>query len=361
MRVLPTGEVVITDPDPAALDLIRALDPTFSVRTAPLPGFARPRLLRTRAASGGMSARALSDASDGDLWEAHDKAMTCQAPRKPGDASLLDLKVELAMRMLRCCELCGLGCRVNRLRGERGRCGLGAGAFVYEAYVHIAEEPPINPALNVSLRGCGMRCLFCQQTPALDARGTDAERLEPAFWEQLDLRTARSLVFIGGNPTESLLAILTFLQGAPADFALPIGWNCSGYDAVSAIRLLDGICDVYIPDFKYGNDVCATRLAEAPGYTVNAARAIEAMLRQGVPVFVRVLVLPGHRQCCHEPALAALANLPMNGYLSVSIQGTYLPEWKALSPTAPVSQRPSADEIASIRDQARALGLTLVE
>lgn len=361
MRVLPNGAVVITDPDPAALELIRAFDPSYTVRIAPLPGFVRPRLLGTRAAGGGMHASVLSEAADRELWAAHDKATACPASSESGEASLLDLKIELAMRMLRRCELCALRCGVNRLQGERGRCGLGIDAFVYEAYTHIAEEPPINPALNLSLRGCGMRCVYCQQAPALDPRGTAAEALVPAFWERLDFSEARSLVFVGGNPTESLPAILAFLRAAPAGFALPIGWNCSGYDAVDAIRLLDGICDVYIPDFKYGNDACASRCSEAPGYVDNARRVIQEIVRQRVPLFVRLLVLPGHDQCCHEPVLATLAGLSSSGSLYVSIQGTYMPEWRVLSPNGPLSRCPSAAEVGSVQRRAQELGLSVVE
>jgi putative pyruvate formate lyase activating enzyme len=361
MRVLPNGAVMITDPDPAALELIRAFDPSYTVRTAPLPGFVRPRLLGTRAAGGGIAASGLSEADDRELWAAHDSAMTSQASQGAGEASLLDLKIKLATRMLRRCELCALRCGVNRSQGERGRCGLGIDAFVYEAYTHIAEEPPINPALNVSLRGCGMRCVYCQQAPALDPLGTAAEALVPAFWERLDCGEARSLVFVGGNPTESLPAILAFLRAAPAAFALPIGWNCSGYDAVNAIRLLDGICDVYLPDFKYGNDACATRCSEAPGYADNARRIIHEMVRQQVPVFVRMLVLPDHEECCHEPVLAVLAGLSASGNLSVSIQGTYLPEWKALAPHGPLSRCPRAQDVAAVRRRAHELELSVIE
>ncbi len=179
LRVLPDGSLAITDPDPEAFDLIRAFDPNFTVRTAPLPRFTRPRLLSTHKAGSRVAVNRLSEDSDAQLWAAHDAATSQAASRKAGEASLLDIKIELATRMLRRCQLCGLRCGVDRLRGERGRCGLGADAFVYEAYVHIAEEPPINPALNISLRGCGMRCLFCQQAVALDPRGE-----APACWHR---------------------------------------------------------------------------------------------------------------------------------------------------------------------------------
>lgn len=361
MRVLPSGAVAFTDPDPVTLELIRAFDPSFEVRTAPLPGFVKPCLLDTRATGSGMRTTDLTAACDRELWAAHDGALSPPVLKKPGEVSLLDLKIELATRLLRHCELCALRCGVNRLQGERGRCGLGANAFVYEAYTHIAEEPAINPALNLSLRGCGMRCVYCQQAPALDPRGTAAEALVPPFWERLDFTEARSLVFVGGNPTESLPAVLRFLRATPADFALPIGWNCSGYDAVDAIRLLDGVCDVYIPDFKYGNDACATRCSEAPGYADNARRVVQEMVKQRVPVFVRLLVLPGHAECCHEPVLAVLAGLSASGNLHVSIQGTYMPEWKALAPHGPLSRYPQAQDVAAVRRRAQELELSVIE
>jgi len=360
MRVLPSGAVAFTDPRPSTLPVIRLFDPTYTVRTAPLPGFTSPRLLGTRMTGIGVLRDAVSEMSSTQLWAAHDNTTDHRVAAKPSEASLLDVKIELAMRMLEQCELCALRCRVNRLNGERGRCGLGADAFVYEHYIHIAEEPPINPALNVSLRGCGMRCLFCQQAAALNPKGRAAERLGPDIWNQLNLSEARSLVFVGGNPTENLPAVLAFLRAAPPDFDLPIGWNCSGYDSTDAIRLLNGVVDVYVPDFKYADDACATRCSAAPGYAANAVSAIETMLKQGVPVFVRVLILPGHVDCCHEPVLAALATLSTASDLYVSVQDTYLPEWRALSPDTSLSERPRIEDVNRVRTRGRDLGLTLV-
>jgi len=361
IRVLPDGAIAFTDPRPDLLPLIQMFDPNFTVRTAPLPGFFRPHLLDTRATGSGLRMTGMSDSNDGELWAAHDRALGYPAPKEPDEGSLLDVKIELATRMLRHCELCALRCGVNRLRGERGRCGLGAEAFVYESYTHIAEEPPINPAVNLSLRGCGMRCVYCQQAPALDPRGTAVEVLVPTFWNRLDFNQARSLVFIGGNPTESLPSVLAFLGAAPADFDLPIGWNCSGYDSPDAIRLLDGVVDVYIPDYKYAGDNCATTLSDAAGYATNVAHAIAAMLKQNVPVMVRVLVLPDHVECCHSPALESLAALSGYGELYISVQGTYLPEWKTLSSDSSLSRRPQQEEIERVRTRARELKLKLIE
>ncbi len=358
LRILEDGRLEVVDPDPTTLELIQLLDPTFTIQQAPLPSFTRPRLLRTRTTGTGVALAELPTLADDRLWQIHREAAQHGSPVQAGEASLLDVKGELAWRMLRGCELCGFRCRVDRTRGERGRCGLGREAFMDEHYVHIAEEPPINPALNLSLRGCGMRCRYCQQFPALNPRGAPEDVLTPAFWARLDFTGARSLVFIGGNPTESLPAILAFLQAAPSAFSLPIGWNSSGYDAVEAIRLLEGICDVYIPDFKYGNEACARRLSRAPGYVANAEAAITEMCQQEVPVFVRILVLPGHVACCHLPALTLLR--PLRSRIRLNIMGQYAPDFLIRDSDGPLARRPNPDEVAQVRRAAQAMGFELI-
>jgi putative pyruvate formate lyase activating enzyme len=351
MRILDNGALEIVDPDPGSVALLQAVDPTFTIREAPLPGFTRPRLLESRKTGSGIPAAVLRTLPAETLRQACEASRPAGARSGAGEVSLLDVKLELAGRMLRRCVLCAHRCRIDRTRGERGRCGLGADASVYERYIHIAEEPPITPALNLSLRGCGMRCRHCQQAAVLQPRGRPGEALTPDSWAGVDLRGARSLTFIGGNPTESLPAVLAFLRAAPADFALPVGWNCSGYDSVDAIRLLEGVCDVYIPDFKYGNDACAVRLSRAPGYVANARAVLEEMCRQAVPVFVRILVLPGHVDCCHVPTLDALRAL--RSQVRLTILGQYAPDFLIREGDGALAGRPDPAEVARVRRAAR--------
>jgi putative pyruvate formate lyase activating enzyme len=371
MRVLDDGRLEIVDPDLETLALIRTLDPAYRVRRAPLECFTRPRLLGSRERGSGVAIAELQELATEALWAAHDAA---RAPgsdldaglhnghrrvARDGEATVLDVACELAVRLSRRCSLCAHRCGVDRASGELGRCRLGPEAFVYEAYTHIAEEPPINPALNISLRGCGMRCRSCQQFRALGPRGRPQERLEPAFWERLDLGGARSLTFVGGNPTENLPAVLSFLRAAPSGLHLPVGWNCSGFDAVEAIRLLDGVCDFYVPDFKFGNDDCAERLAGAPGYLHNAEAVVAEMCRQGVPVFVRILVLPGHVECCHVPALERLT--PLRGRLRLNVLGQYAPDFLIREADGPLAGRVRAGEVAAVNDAAVTRGFTFVD
>jgi uncharacterized Fe-S radical SAM superfamily protein PflX len=361
VRVHDDGSVTFVDPDPTLLPVIREFRPSFSVGQEPLSGFVHPRLMSTLTTGSGLSLDELAPMSIDSLWQRHDALSShANAERPPirGEASLMDIKVRLARLMLKDCTLCGVRCRIDRSMGERGRCGLGEDAYVYEAYTHIAEEPPINPSFNISLRGCGLRCRFCQQFDALQPRGAAGDRLLGNTWTWLDLSSARSLTFVGGNPTESLPSILEFLKAAPDDFALPIAWNSAGYDSVEALSLLDGVCDAYVPDWKYGNDLCATRLSNAAHYTSIASVAIAEMCRQGVPVFVRMLVLPGHVECCHIPSLDLLA--PWRSAIQLNVLAQYMPDFLVGPVDGRLAGDVTPDEMARVRRAAAARGFEVM-
>jgi putative pyruvate formate lyase activating enzyme len=274
-------------------------------------------------------------------------------------ASLLDLKIEIAARYIRSCVLCGHRCGVDRTRGETGICGLGSDAIVAEHFVHIAEESPINPSILVSLAGCGLRCRYCQQWNLLAPSKVQGCPLEPALWQSLDVDGARSLSFVGGNPDESLLAVLRFLREAPEDWSLPVVWNNHAYCTPESLDLLEGVVDAYLPDLKYGNNECGLRWSGVPAYSDVAGQAIARMLGQHVPVIVRMLVLPGHVACCHVPSLRRLAEVATKD-LKLSVRGQYCPDWKIVETDGAMSARPEPEEIEAVRAEAMRLGLKVL-
>lgn len=365
IRVDDVGGVEIIDPGFDALPLLQAVDPEFRVRLTPLPGFTVPRLRQGRRTGCGVSVDRLTDATEASLWTLHASGMErlrSQAHGREvgdGEASMLALKIELARRLLSPCRLCSHRCGVDRARGERGRCQLGLSATVAEQMVHIAEESPINPCLLLNLAGCGLHCRFCQQGHLLDPDSVEGVPLDATCWDMLDTTGARSMAFAGGNPDESLYAILQFLATAPADWALPIVWNCHGAATLETVSLLDGVVDAYVPDFKYGTDQCGRRLSGIADYPVTALAAVTAMLAQGVPVIVRLLVLPGHESCCHFPVLQRLATLSKT--CLISVRGQYCPDFKITSADGALARRPTWDEVEAVRAKARQLGLALIE
>ena len=366
MRVQDGGCLEVVDPDWASLPLLRAIDPRFRVRRLPLPGFHRPRILETLATQLPATKAALASLSEEELWRLHDSAMSgaATAPKSaisPSAAStLLDVKRELASRLAGPCRLCARRCGVDRRHGEHGTCGLGMAGVVAEHFTHVAEEPPINPSLLISLAGCGLRCKACQQGPLLAPASVAGRDLGPDLWRDLDFTRARSLSFAGGNPDESLPAILGFLAGMPHDFRLPIAWNCHAYSTPEVLALLAGVVDVWVPDLKYGSATCGSKWSSVASYPQQALAAVQAMLKQDVPVFVRLLVLPGHFECCHRPALRALAEIAGQEQLHVRISGQYAPDWKVTEGDGGMARRPQANEIAAAVALAKSLGLKLI-
>ena len=359
MRVADNGVLEIVDPGLDCLDLLKQIDERFSVRSAPLEGFRRPRFLPTRERGCGLMRTELSVVDEGTLWTAHRQARH-EGPPSETEATGLDLKIELAGRLLQGCRLCARRCRVDRRAGQRGFCGLGVEAFLAEAFVHIAEEAPVNPSLVLNLTGCGMRCAYCQQGRLIEDPRSLGIELDPSLWSRLDMRGARSISFVGGNPDESLYAILRFLAGAPASLDLPLVWNSHAYSTPEVLELLDGVVDAWLPDLKYGLDGCARRWSSSPGYVEAARAAIASMAAQGVPVIARILVLPGHVECCHLPSLRYLASLgQMN--LSVSVRGQYAPDHHITDRDGAMAGRPLDEELARVMDEANALCLSLID
>jgi len=355
IRIGETGRVEVVDPAFADLPFLRSIDPGFRILTAPLPGFTIPGFQRLRMMRIRACKDALADYSEASLWGLHAAAMRearAESPRRPpavGEASLLDLKAELAHRLLQPCRLCPHRCGVDRARGELGLCGLGAEARLAESFVHIAEEPFINPSLVVSLAGCGLKCRFCQQERLLRPDAPEFTPLADTPWSALPRKGARSISFLGGNPDESLPAILQFLNDAPASWRLPVVWNSNAFATPETLALLEGVVDAYVPDYKFGNKACAARLSTGASYPEAAREAIRLMLRRRVPVIVRLLVLPGHAACCHSPAVENLAAMDVT-WLWISLRGEYCPEERDLLAGDELSRRPAAAEIAAVRD-----------
>jgi putative pyruvate formate lyase activating enzyme len=226
--------------------------------------------------------------------------------------------------------------------------------------VHIAEEPPINPSLVLNLAGCGLGCRYCQQWKLLDTSQVFGDALEPRLWQALDAEGARTISFAGGNPDESLFAILGFLRDAPEGWNLPVVWNSHAYSSPETLGLLDGVVDIYLPDLKYGNNDCGLRWSGVPNYFDVARQAIEQMLDHKVPVIVRMLVLPGHAGCCHIPALRWLAKVATTN-LSLTVRSQYCPDWKVTGQDGPMAARPDPADTHSVREEAGRLGLRVLD
>lgn len=365
MIVKSDGELSIVAPDADTQELLRTVDSNYSgnKHSSPLPGFTGPSIFATKLTGCGFGLHELNRARESDLWSCHDKLISRSSKSistpEPNEAGLLDLKMELSRRLMNPCRLCSRKCLIYRQKGRAGRCGLGPDGFVAEYFTHVGEE--LSPSFGLNLVGCGLKCKFCRQWRLLNLPSGSAEPLDGALWENIDLGTARSLSFIGGSPISSTHAILEFLSRAPRDFSLPVVVNTHAYLPVETVNLFDGVADVYIPDFKFAGRSCARLLAGAPDYAFTALRSIRAMLHQGVPVIARVLVLPGHVDCCNLKSLELLRSISGEGQLFVSVRGDYCPDWKIGDSDGEMARFPLPGEIHRVVSHAESLGLNLTD
>jgi len=266
----------------------------------------------------------------------------------------LHARAAQARARYRRCDLCAHLCLVDRGRGPAGVCGEGDGLFLAGAGVHHGEEPELVPSGLVLIAGCNLACQSCETWQfSLERRGVTATSPAQLAALLLDLekRGARNANFV--TPTHVMPALLEGLAlAAEHGLSLPVVWNCGGYESLEALRLLDGVVDVYLPDAKYGDDSIADELSGCRRYTAALEASLREMRRQ-TRTIVRHLVLPSGVAAPEKlmPLLAAISNdLPLN------VLSQYRPLYRA-SRFPLIARGVTAEEVFATVALARAAGL----
>ncbi len=244
------------------------------------------------------------------------------------EKSYLDLKIEIANRILESCHLCTRGCRVNRLNGELGYCKCGSQITVSTMFKHMGEEPELVPSGTIFTLGCSLRCLHCQNWTISQwfesGEIFSPQRLAKAV-EKLRRGGCRNANLVGGEPTPWLQQWLETFRHV--DVNVPVVWNSNSYYSEETAKLLAGFVDIYLLDFKYGPSGCAKRISDAPGYWKVCTRNHLYGKKYG-ELLIRVLVLPEHNECCIRSILEWIAkNLGVD--VRVNLMDQYRPEWRA--------------------------------
>lgn len=209
------------------------------------------------------------------------------------------------------CRLCPRNCGADRYNGS-GYCGAPAEVTAGRASLHMWEEPCISGdegSGTVFFSGCPLRCVYCQNYSISDCSSgvrISDERLAEIFLE-LQQKGANNINLV--TPTHYTLSIVNAVRNArEAGLEIPVVYNCSGYEKTETLKLLEGIADIYLTDFKYMRSETASRYSRAADYPDVAEKALEEMFRQaGKPVFddkgmmkkgiiVRHLILPDHAE-----------------------------------------------------------------
>ncbi|KPK27368.1 MAG: radical SAM protein [Desulfobacterales bacterium SG8_35_2] len=221
----------------------------------------------------------------------------------------LAVRIAQARELLSPCKVCPRQCKVDRLADEKGICRTGASPVVSSYAPHFGEESPLvgsGGSGTIFLTHCNLLCVFCQNYEISHlGQGieTDAGQLA-SMMVSLQRQGCHNINFV--TPSHVVPQILEALPKAIArGLTVPLVYNSSGYDAVETLQLLEGIFDIYMPDFKFWTEESGRRYAKAPDYPEIARRAILEMHRQvgdlvmdkeGVAIkglLVRHLVMPG--------------------------------------------------------------------
>lgn len=209
------------------------------------------------------------------------------------------------------CLLCPRKCGINRSTGQTGVCGVSSEIKVARAALHYWEEPCISGKRGsgaVFFSGCSLHCVFCQNREISDGKEgkvISKERLSDIFIELAD-KGANNINLV--TPGQYIPDIVWAVNDAKSrGMKLPIIYNTSGYENVTELKLLEGIVDVYLPDFKYMDSTLSARYSRAKDYPSVAKKALSEMVRQQPDVviddatgliqkgvIVRQLLLPGH-------------------------------------------------------------------
>ena len=292
-----------------------------------------------------------SESTDG-LWKKHDNALkTMKLSDIEPKQSLLDLKIELANRIYKECHFCERKCKVNRDK-KSGNCGVKQSGIASE-FLHMGEEKVLIPSYAIFFSGCTFHCVFCQNWDI-------SQKICGIYVKPSTLATmikkrknqgARNVNWVGGDPTPNLAYILQVLKESKEN--IPQIWNSNMYCSTETMKLLEGIIDLYLTDFKYGNDECAERLSKVDNYTKIIKRN-HKIAHDNSEMILRHLVMPNHVECCSKPIMKWISeNLPN---AAVNIMAQYRPEYKAYD-YEDISRPVSIEEVLQVKEYANKLNI----
>ncbi len=278
-------------------------------------------------------------------------------------------RAESAERLLEGCRVCPRECLAQRLQGETGVCGVADKAMVASYGPHFGEEASlvgVGGSGTIFLAHCNLCCVFCQnfEISQMDEGRTVSTAELAQMMLDLQRMACHNINFV--TPTHQVPQILRALLAATeGGLQVPLVYNCGGYESLETLRLLDGVFDIYMPDFKYGDADVANRYSKVEGYPEIAKAAFREMHRQvgdlvmdrrGIArrgLLVRHLVLPKNLAGTAE-VVRFLAGLSKNTYINIMTQ--YRPCYRAHEYPA-LAGRPTRAEFEEAFRLAREAGL----
>ena len=289
-------------------------------------------------------------------------------------ADRLNGRVRRAHAMLEACALCPRECGVNRLENERGFCRIGARAVVSSAGPHFGEESVLvgtHGSGTIFFAGCSLGCLFCQNYDISHLAAGEEVSQQELLRKMLALQGLGCHNINLVTPTHVVPQILEALSLARREgMDLPVVYNCGGYESVATLRLLPGMVDIYMPDFKYGDNEAGRKYSCVDDYFDRAGQALIEMHRQvgdlvvdsdGIAqrgLLIRHLVLPGGLAGTERVMRFIAGEISANSYVNIMAQ--YRPEYRAAE-FPELDRRITAGEYRRAVEIAKECGLTRLD
>jgi putative pyruvate formate lyase activating enzyme len=269
----------------------------------------------------------------------------------------LSEKIKRSEAILKNCTLCPRNCKVDRTSGEKGFCKTGDKPFVSSWNPHFGEERPLVGRYGsgtIFFSFCNLGCLFCQNWTISHAGEGNTVFYETLSDIMLTLQQYGCHNINLVTPTHQVPMILKSLGIAiQGGLSIPIVYNCGGYESLDTLKILDGIIDIYMPDFKYADERVAMKYSKALDYPSVARAAIKEMHRQvgdlvtderGIALrglLVRHLVLPEGLSGTEEIVKFLAEEVSPDTYTNIMAQ--YYPCFKAVEHPL-LDRRITADE-----------------
>ncbi len=289
------------------------------------------------------------------LCKLHDKSINNLklSDFRPNE-SLLDLKIELAKRIFKNCHFCERRCGINR-NNKAGNCGVKQPSISSE-FLHIGEERVLIPSHTIFFTGCTFHCVFCQNWDISQVSSgiyIDPEKLVNIIHKR-NQQGSRNVNWVGGDPTPNIFYILNVLKKLEDNIAQI--WNSNMYCSIETMKLLLKVIDLYLTDFKYGNDKCAKSLSSVDNY-FDIVKRNHIFAHENANMMIRHLVMPNHVECCSKPIMKFISdNLPNS---CVNVMAQYRPEYHAKE-FDDISRVVQIEEVIEVKDFAEDLKIHLI-
>ncbi len=303
----------------------------------------------------------------------------------------MNKKMNLILREYETCTICPKKCGVNRLKNERGVCGVGRDSKVFNTTVLVNENEEIAPTYAIYFAGCSLDCSFCSVKEenelakytdghrlnstrlAQDKKtwmGTDFIKVDERFVEkvkkEIEEIKPKTISFIGGEPSAHLLTIFELIEKIKSE--IPLVFYTNMYFQPKISRIINEFFEYVIVDIHFGNNECAETIAKGPEFFETVTRNITQLKNQ---ILLRHLLLPGHLDCCYKKIIDWMAKkIPDK---TLYLLTNYFPYVNTRIDTdnktihglalkrrnAELARRVNADEIAEALDYAKNKGIII--